>query len=62
MFVIYCIVINQITICTERKEKIEKDNVFDLVWDNHCDARSHIKSYEIPCQKLYQAEKILPNY
>ena len=34
---------------------------WDLVWDNHCDARSHIKSYEIPCQKLHQAENVHPN-
>jgi len=39
------------------KETFEKDNVLDLVWDNHCDARSRIKDTEIPYKKLYQAEK-----
>ena len=33
----------------------------DLVWDNHYDTRSHIKSYEIPYKKLYQAEKVRPS-
>ena len=33
------------TIWKERKDKFESDNVFNLVWDNHCDARSHIKSF-----------------
>ena len=27
------------------KKKIESDNALDLVWDNHYDARSHIKSF-----------------
>ena len=31
-----------------RKEKFEIDNVLDLVWDNHYDERSCIKSYGIP--------------
>ena len=34
------------------KKKIESDNVFDLVWDNHYDERSHLKSYEILHKKL----------
>ena len=34
--------INNIIIWKERKEKFERNNVLDLVWDNHCDARSHI--------------------
>ena len=29
------------------KKKFESYNVLDLVWDNHYDERSHIKSYEI---------------
>ena len=29
----------------ERKENFENDNVLDLVCDNHCDTRSHIKSF-----------------
>ena len=40
----------------KKKKKIENYNVLDLVWDNYCDARSHIK--DIPCQKLHQAEKV----
>ena len=36
------------TIWKERKEKFEIDTVLDQVWGNLCDARSHIKSYEIP--------------
>ena len=38
--------INKITIWKERKGEYEIDNVLDLLWDNHCDARSHIKRYE----------------
>ena len=37
--------INKITIWKERKGKFESDNVLDLVWNNHCDARSHTKIY-----------------
>ena len=33
----------------------------DDVLDHHCDARSLIKRYEIPCQKLYEAENNRPN-
>ena len=29
----------------ERKENFESDNVLDLIWDNHYDERSHIKSF-----------------
>ena len=29
----------------ERKEKYESYNVLNLVWNNHCDARSHIKGF-----------------
>ena len=36
-------------------------NVLIFVWDNHCDAISHIKRCEITCQKLNQAEKVCPN-
>ena len=57
----YLPLINKITISEERKEKCKGDNVLDLVWDNHCDANSHIKRYEITCHKLYQAEKVFPN-
>ena len=44
--------INKITIWKERKEKFVSDNVLDLVWDNHYDERSLIKSSEIPYEKL----------
>ena len=36
----------------KRKEKFESDNVFDLVWDNHCDVRFYIKSDEITSKAL----------
>ena len=28
-----------------KREKFESYNVLDLVWDNHCDAGSHLKSF-----------------
>ena len=52
---------SKITIWKERKEKFEGDDVLDLAWENHCNVRSHIKIYDIPCQKLYQAKKVGPN-
>ena len=41
-----------------REEKFESDTVLDLVWDKHCDARSHIKSYQIPYKKLKKFDPI----
>ena len=46
----------------ERKENFESDNVLDLLCDNNCDKRSHIKRFQAISPPENSPRKVPPRY